>query len=525
MNGESSQQNYDPEELIRILIKLVGEDPGREGLLETPKRVVKAYEKLFEGYNHKPEEVLTVFGDESYDEMIVVKDIEFYSTCLPGHQFVNCAGRARKAREVKAGDKLWTLDKGIPVQTNVKKITTHKADCLVEIVFYNGRKILLTPDHPLKMHHGWIEAGKIKPGAEIESVNPKTLCKRQYTLNLNYSFGYVLGAIASDGSIQDGRRVCLEVNGLLFAKKYQTALKKAFNLDVKIEEVWKPSGFLDNLVKQYRVRFVSSQIAKRLINFFDLPKGLGSRSKTKIFHFPRVVLYSKETFRGFLEGYIDGDGTKSGKSGGHIILSSNKTFLKELADILGTQIMKKHRKGVDSVYVSRKCLQSEWFKKHGFKQSEVSIPLGESTFERVKSVQIINKPVKVFSFKCEPYSTFLVSGALTHNCEHHMIPFFGRAHVGYIPNGKIIGLSKMPRLVEMYARRLQNQERLTNQIANALNDIISPKGVGVIVEAKHLCMMARGVEKQKSEVVTSSMLGLFKKELNTRNEFLRHVGR
>lgn len=111
------------------------------------------------------------------------------------------------------------------------------------------------------------------------------------------------------------------------------------------------------------------------------------------------------------------------------------------------------------------------------------------------------------------------------NCEHHMLPFFGKAHVGYIPNGKIIGLSKIPRLVDIYARRLQNQERLTVQIANALKDLINPRGVGVVIEAQHLCMMARGVEKQGSEVVTSAMLGLFKKELNTRSEFLRLIGR
>lgn len=108
-------------------------------------------------------------------------------------------------------------------------------------------------------------------------------------------------------------------------------------------------------------------------------------------------------------------------------------------------------------------------------------------------------------------------------CEHHFLPFFGKAYVGYIPQGKIIGLSKMPRLVEIFSRRLQNQERLTNQIAKALEDILKPKGVGVIIEAKHLCIMARGVEKQSSEVVTSSMLGLFKKDLNTRNEFLSFV--
>lgn len=110
-------------------------------------------------------------------------------------------------------------------------------------------------------------------------------------------------------------------------------------------------------------------------------------------------------------------------------------------------------------------------------------------------------------------------------CEHHLLPFFGKVHVGYIPDGKIIGLSKIPRLVEMFARRLQNQERLTNQIARGLYDVLKPKGVGVIVEAQHFCMMARGVEKQSSTVITSALLGLFKRELNTRNEFLRHVGK
>lgn len=110
-------------------------------------------------------------------------------------------------------------------------------------------------------------------------------------------------------------------------------------------------------------------------------------------------------------------------------------------------------------------------------------------------------------------------------CEHHLLPFFGKAHVGYIPDGKIIGLSKIPRLVEMYGRRLQNQERLTNQIARGLYDVLKPKGVGVIIEAQHFCMMARGVEKQSSCVTTSALLGLFKKDLNTRGEFLKLIGK
>lgn len=105
-------------------------------------------------------------------------------------------------------------------------------------------------------------------------------------------------------------------------------------------------------------------------------------------------------------------------------------------------------------------------------------------------------------------------------CEHHMLPFFGKVHVAYIPNGKVIGLSKIPRLIEIFSRRLQIQERLTTQIAETIQKAIEPQGVGVVIEARHLCMMMRGVEKQHSAAVTSSMLGCFRDEQETRSEFL-----
>lgn len=108
-------------------------------------------------------------------------------------------------------------------------------------------------------------------------------------------------------------------------------------------------------------------------------------------------------------------------------------------------------------------------------------------------------------------------------CEHHMLPFFGRVHVAYIPNGKVIGLSKIPRLVDVFARRLQVQERLTREIADAIQDAIEPQGVGVVIEARHLCMMMRGVEKQHSSTVTSAMLGAFRDNQQTRHEFLSLV--
>ncbi len=108
-------------------------------------------------------------------------------------------------------------------------------------------------------------------------------------------------------------------------------------------------------------------------------------------------------------------------------------------------------------------------------------------------------------------------------CEHHLLPFFGKAHVAYLPNGRLVGLSKIPRVIEVFARRLQVQERLTDQVADALMEVLDPRGVGVVIEASHLCMMMRGVEKQNSKTVTSALRGALLQDAKTRDEFLRLV--
>jgi GTP cyclohydrolase IA len=132
--------------------------------------------------------------------------------------------------------------------------------------------------------------------------------------------------------------------------------------------------------------------------------------------------------------------------------------------------------------------------------------LNKALFDVAYDEMVIVRDIEVFSL-----------------CEHHLLPFFGKCHVGYIPNGRVIGLSKIPRLVDMYARRLQVQERLTTQIAETINEKIHPRGIAVVIEAQHLCMIMRGVEKQNSIAVTSAMLGAFKDNQNTRNEFLNLV--
>ena len=143
------------------------------------------------------------------------------------------------------------------------------------------------------------------------------------------------------------------------------------------------------------------------------------------------------------------------------------------------------------------------FLTHGY-GLRVQDVVGEGVFEEPHEHMVMVRDIELYSL-----------------CEHHLLPFFGKAHVAYIPNGKIVGLSKLPRLVDMFARRLQVQERLTGEIAEAIQGVLAPHGVGVVVEAYHLCMMMRGVEKQNSRTVTSALLGCFRDDARTRDEFLR----
>jgi GTP cyclohydrolase I len=136
--------------------------------------------------------------------------------------------------------------------------------------------------------------------------------------------------------------------------------------------------------------------------------------------------------------------------------------------------------------------------------TDVREVVGSGVFEEEHDAMVMVRDIEMYSM-----------------CEHHMLPFFGKVHVAYVPDGKIIGLSKLPRIVEVFARRLQVQERLTQQIADAICDVLQPRGVGVVIEASHLCMMMRGVEKQNSSTITSALRGVFRDDARTREEFLR----
>ena len=151
---------------------------------------------------------------------------------------------------------------------------------------------------------------------------------------------------------------------------------------------------------------------------------------------------------------------------------------------------------------SRVAASLQWLTR-GYEQDARQV-IGDAMFDECHSNMVMVRDIELYSM-----------------CEHHMLPFYGKAHVAYIPDGKIVGLSKLPRIVDVFSQRLQVQERLTEQIAEAINDVLEPLGVGVVIEAYHLCMMMRGVQKQNSKTITSALRGVFREDPKTRDEFLR----
>lgn len=179
-----------------------------------------------------------------------------------------------------------------------------------------------------------------------------------------------------------------------------------------------------------------------------------------------------------------------------------ETVFSQLIEELGEDVT---REGL--VDTPKRAAAAFRFLNRGYAQSLDNV-LNNALFEADTEDMVIVKDIELYSL-----------------CEHHLLPFIGKCHVAYLPKGKVIGLSKIARIVEMYARRLQIQERLTKQIADAIQTALQPVGVAVVIEAKHLCMMMRGVEKQNSVMTTSSMLGLFRRDIGTRSEFLNLINR
>lgn len=512
------------ERSVRDIITAIGEDPEREGLRDTPQRIAEMYTELFSGLTEDPRELLEVgFDDEDHHEMVVVKDIPFYSMCVPSKQLVDAVGGQKRAADVNVGDWLYTVHEGIIRTTQVVAVSSRKTRETVRITPGGSPTILLTPEHPVMTDTGWRPAGEVQRGDRVEKVVPHRYNQRRFQIREGFDLGYVLGAIAADASIQDGRRISLCVRDREFAEQFAQSFDRAFGHPPVVEAIQVPSGFLQRDVQMYRVRIVSSYIARSMLKWFRCRRGT---KDTKRFHLPRGVLQSREMTQGFLDGYIDGDGyALPGR--GRMIISMNGRFLEELGAVVGSRPAR-NGNGTMRLYVSDRWHQRGWYGRRGFEPTDERFDLRDSTYVRVEDAVKIEtsgtKPYTVYTFTCDPYPTFSVSGVLTHNCEHHLLPFHGVAHVGYIPRGRILGISKVARLVDMLARRPQVQERLTSQIADFLCEGgLNAEGAAVVIDATHLCLEMRGIKKPGSRVVTSATRGIFRDDARTRAEFFAIV--
>jgi len=390
---------------VREILIAVGEDPDREGLQRTPARVARAYAELFAGLRVDPRQVLTTAFEANHEELVLVRDIEVFSLCVPGEQLVNVVGGARPARDVMVGDQLWTLVDGEVRRTDVTDIGVRKTRQLVEVTTARGA-VRTTPDHPFATADGWVEA-KDLAGQVVEWTSPRRLRRGRHA----------------------------------------PAVNDRGNVATRVAAIARPSGYPGRPTPGSRVRVVGGDGHGRIV----------------------------------VSGYVP---------------SLASTF--SIAD--------------------------GWARKHGFRQEDHRTALHESEWVRVKDVRPVDatgdEPFAVYSFTCEPFPTYLVDGHLTHNCEHHLLPFIGTAHIGYIPgeHGRITGLSKLARMVEVFARRPQVQERLTAQIADLLLERLDPRGVIAVLECEHMCIAMRGIQKAGSRTITSAVRGLFQYDAKSRAE-------
>ncbi len=463
-----------------------------------------------------PKEILSREWNE-VSGMVVAKDIGFFSLCVSSRQLVNTVEGSKRAASVKVGDKFWTLDNGRVVETTVTAISKRKTRELIEVTTTEGA-FRVTPDHPFATPDGWAEATDLE-GKQVEWTFPRSLCRTRYRPKMGYPLGYAIGAVFSDGSVRD-RYVSLVVNDRRFARKFSQAMEDAFGVASRIERVKRPSGFLHRPVPGSRVRIVSSYLADLFREW------AGSDAHHMRQRFPRVVLDRRDCTQGFIDGYVDGDGFRVKNANGSMVVSGNVEFLREMAEVIDARFTPSNQQS-SKLYISDRWDKSGWFQKHGFQQEVHRTDLTESKYVDVLSVKRLEaegtKPYTVYSFRCSPYPTFLINGHLSHNCEHHLLPFHGKVHIGYIPSKAVVGVSKLVRLVDCFSKRLQLQERMTKQIADALKENLHPHGVVVVVQARHLCMEMRGV-KSGADIVTSEIRGQFEK-FETRNEFFEMLRR
>lgn len=441
---ELAQQETGPQDAIVRLLQFIGEDPLREGLKETPNRVIRAYrDDLFSGYAASPADVIKAFEDGACDEMVILKGIEFASMCVAGSTFVETPKGRVPIQYLKDGTFIYCWDEDkcrVAIARAFNPRVTRRNQQLWR-VYTDKDTLLCTADHRILTHtRGWVEAKDLEGGDSIVAVNRGCYDNRPKLIWTGLR-----------SAIDEHRFIYEEVNGPIAPRHHIHHIdKNHFN------------NCPTNLT------MLSASEHSRLHRLEDGPTGF--------------QLFTDAQRRAMRAKQIEG------------IRASQKE-----------EVRKKRAASVkrywDSLTPEERAARNH----------------------KVFYVEPTDWHEDVWCMDVPGYENFVANGMVVHNCEHHMLPFVGVAHIGYVPDKKVIGLSKLARLLDIFSKRLQIQERLCQQVTQALDEHLQPLGSACILEAKHLCMSCRGVMKQNSVMVTSSLTGCFRHDAQARQELLNII--
>ena len=425
---------------ISAVLHLVGENPDREGLLETPMRSAKAWKFLTSGYDQDPATVMKQFDADGYRQLVLLKDVEVFSLCVAGSTFVETPHGRIPISRLQNGEWIYTLNEetGFFEVERCKRPRITRQNANLVRIYCDKDTLLCTPDHMILTYdHGWSEAQYILPGTRVAALNKGAM------YHGNALRPYVMQGLGETNSVPEHRVIAESIYGKLTNRDHVHHLdERPYNND--------PSNL--------RILGREEHISKHAQS-----DGRGKRESKRWADFTPTEKAEFERKR------------KAGLAAAHADPVRREAMLaKRSASV--TESWKKRKQGGN---------------------------------HRVIAVEHVPWTEDVWCLTAPKNKNFVANGIVVHNCEHHLLPFFGRAHVAYIPNGKVLGVSKLARVVDIFARRLQIQERIGEQVTASLMEHLQPTGAACIIEASHLCMQMRGVEKQHSKMVTSSLKGVF----------------
>jgi GTP cyclohydrolase I len=468
-------------EAVRNLLIYIGEDPNRSGLIKTPERVIKAWENdLALGYSKKyiQQQVESILngqfedGTQKISEMIIVKRISFHSVCVVGSTFVETPRGRIPIQYLNHGDWIYTvnpetMELGI-VKCENPRITQRRAN-LVR-VYTDNDTVICTPNHKfLTYNRGWVEAKDLEGMDRIVSL---------YRVALPNKSAYV-GLSARRWDHRNDTDNLLKIFGSNTVKEHQFILHCL--------------GDVNAFTKHYIAHH------KDEITWNNIPENLQGCSITE-----HNRIHKK------LEEF-NTRGTQEYEKRVNAVIDSTKLEITRAKRSISVKKYWDDLKEDPEAYETR-CQQT-------------SVGIMTHRNHAVIGVEELAYKEDVWCMDVPDTQTFFANGMAVHNCEHHMLLFSGYADLGYIPKGKILGLSKLARVVDLFSKRLQVQERLTDQIADFIEIHCKPTGVGVVVEASHSCMQCRGVKQQESTTVSSALRGEMLERPEVRAEFLRLIGR